>query len=168
MKALEKIKQGDFELSKEEIIGLLQIDTHSDQLYELLAVSNKLSRSKFGNRGYVFTQIGINAEPCPVNCKFCSMASSHYSLGSQWEKTPDEICIQLTFLQQSYFDDFFLMTTADYPQDKIISIGKTVKSLLRENQKLVANIGDFSLKTALLLKEAGFTGAYHITAFAKE
>ncbi len=162
MSALEKVKGGEFNLSAGEIIELLQINTHSHEFYELLSVSNALTRSKFGNRGYVFTQIGINAEPCPINCKFCSMAAKYYSMDSQWEKTAEEICSQLSFLQQSYFDDFFLMTTADYPQDKIVSIGKAVKPLLRKDQKLVANIGDFDLKTALKLKEAGFTGAYHI------
>lgn len=162
MEALNKIKKDDYNLSESEIIDLLRIDTQSTEFYELLAVSTALSRRKFGNRGYVFTQIGINAEPCSVNCKFCSMGAAHYSLDSQWEKTADEIYTQLAWLQESYFDDFFLMTTADYPQDQFISIGKAVKPLLRKDQKLVANIGDFDLNTAFQLKEAGFTGAYHI------
>lgn len=162
MKVLEKIKKADFELSDSEIIDLLSIDANSSHFYELMAVSNALSRRKFGNRGYIFTQIGINAEPCPINCKFCSMGQQHYVLDSQWEKTADEICDMLGWLQNSYFDDFFLMTTADYPQDKFIAVGKAVKPLLRKDQKLVANIGDFTLETARKLKEVGFTGAYHI------
>lgn len=162
MEALEKIKKNEFTLSENDIIDLLNIDNQSRQFYELLAVSSALSRRKFGNRGYVFTQIGINAEPCSINCKFCSMASSHYSMDSQWDKTAEEINEELTFLQRGYFDDFFLMTTADYPQEQFISIGRAVKPNLREGQKLVANIGDFDLSTARKLKEAGFTGAYHI------
>ena len=162
MEALNKIRKGDYNLTENEIIDLLRIDTQSHEFYELLAVSNILSRRKFGNKGYVFTQIGINAEPCSINCKFCSMGAAHYSLDSEWEKTAEEINSQLTWLQESYFDDFFLMTTADYPKDKFISVGKTVKPLLRKDQRLVANIGDFNLETALKLKEAGFTGAYHI------
>lgn len=162
MSALEKIKSEDFKLSEKEIIELLNINTKSKEFYELISVSNALSRKKFGNRGYVFTQIGINAKPCPINCEFCSMGASHYSLDSTWEKSADEICSLLSWLQDSYFDDFFLMTTADYPHDKFISIGKAVKPLLREGQKLVANIGDFKPDTAFKLKDAGFTGAYHI------
>lgn len=149
-------------MTAKEIIDLLRIDTRSDEFYGLLATSNALSRRKFGNRGYVFTQIGINAAPCPVNCKFCSMGASHYSLDSRWEKSAEEIAGQLAYLQESYFDDFFLMTTADYPQERFASIGRAVKPLLRKDQKLVANIGDFNLDTALELKAAGFTGAYHI------
>lgn len=162
MKILKKIENGDVCLTKSEIVELLSIDTHSPEFYTLLAESNALSRRTFGNRGYVFTQIGINAEPCSINCKFCSMGSTHYSLDSQWDKTSEELIEELSLLQTGYFDDFFLMTTADYPQDEIVSIGRAVKPYLRENQKLVANIGDFDLKTARLLKDAGYTGIYHI------
>ena len=162
MKTLQKVTRGDYNLSENEIVDLLSIEILSKEFFELLAVSNALSRHKFGNHGYVFTQIGINAAPCPINCSFCSMGATHYALDSQWEKSTDEICAQLSWLQKNYFDDFFLMTTADYLQDKFIAIGKAVKPLLRKNQKLVANIGDFDLQTAFRLKEAGFTGAYHI------
>ncbi len=162
MNSLEKIKNGNFQLNGAEIVELLRIDINSKEFFELLSVSHALSPKKFGHKGYVFTQIGINAQPCPVNCKFCSMGAAHYSLNSEWEKSAEEICSLLSYLQQSYFDDFFLMTTADYPQEKFISIGKAVKPLLRKEQKLIANIGDFNLETAVRLKEAGFTGAYHI------
>lgn len=70
MKAIEKIKAGNIDLSEDEIIELLRINNFSSEYYDLLAASNALSRRKFGNRGYVFTQIGINAEPCPINCNF--------------------------------------------------------------------------------------------------
>lgn len=80
MKAIEKIKAGNIDLSEDEIIELLRINNFSSEYYDLLAASNALSRRKFGNRGYVFTQIGINAEPCPINCNFCSMAATHYSI----------------------------------------------------------------------------------------
>lgn len=162
MKAIEKIKKGETDLSEGEIIDLLRINNFSGEFYELLAASNALSRRKFGSRGYVFTQIGINAEPCPINCKFCSMAAAHYSLNEQWRKSVEDICQDVRFLQQSYFDDFFMMTTANYPQEDFISVGRSVRKLLRKEQKMVANIGDFDFDTALKLKEAGFTGAYHI------
>lgn len=162
MNVLDKIKKGNFQPSEGAIIDLLRIENGSREFYELLYESDALSRRKFGNRGYVFTQIGINAKPCPVNCKFCSMGAAHYSLNSRWEKTTEDINEMLAFLQIGYFDDFFLMTTADYPQDRFIAIGEAVKPLLRKDQRLVANIGDFDTETAVKLKTAGFTGAYHI------
>jgi len=162
MNVLEKIRRGDYFLSENEIIDLLRIENQSESFFELLTLSNQLSRKKFGSRGYVFTQIGINAEPCPINCKFCSMGASYYSMDSQWEKTVGEICSEVDSLQKSYFDDFFLMTTADYSHDDFLSVGMAIRPLLRSDQRLVANIGDFDLEMALKLKDAGFTGAYHI------
>lgn len=162
MNAIDKIKQGDFDLSQEEIIELLAIDNFSRTYYDLLSVSNALSRRKFGDRGYVFTQIGINAEACPINCGFCSMGAAHYSLDGKWRKSKDDLRAEVESLQASYFDDFFMMTTANYPQDLFMEMGKAVRPLLRQDQRMVANIGDFNLSTAIQLKEAGFTGVYHI------
>ena len=52
MKAIEKIKAGNIDLSEDEIIELLRINNFSSEYYDLLAASNALSRRKFGNRGY--------------------------------------------------------------------------------------------------------------------
>ena len=54
MKAIEKIKAGNIDLSEDEIIELLRINNFSSEYYDLLAASNALSRRKFGNRGYVY------------------------------------------------------------------------------------------------------------------
>lgn len=162
MRVIDKIEQEDFNLKDEEILGLLNIENQSRDYYRLLYVSNRLSRKKFGNRGYVFTQIGINAEPCSVNCAFCSMGAGHYSLDSEWNKDIDQIKQEVKKLQEFDFDDFFMMTTADYPVDHFIAVAVETKPLLKNNQKFVANIGDFDFKTATELKKAGITGVYHI------
>ncbi|MFV0266394.1 MAG: hypothetical protein ACK5HT_04585 [Draconibacterium sp.] len=162
MKVLEKIGKRDFNLDDSEILALLEIENGSNEFYRLLHVSNSLSREKFGNKGYVFTQIGINAEPCSKNCRFCSMGFDHYSLDSKWRKDVDIIKAEMRKLKEFVFDDFFLMTTADYPIDRFIDISKKVKLLLSPDQKFVANIGDFDDETAKELKNAGFTGVYHI------
>lgn len=162
MRVIDKIEQEDFNLNDEEILGLLNLENHSRDYYRLLYVSNRLSRKKFGNRGYVFTQIGINAEPCSVNCAFCSLGAGHYSLDSEWCKDIGQIKEEIRKLQNFSFDDFFLMTTADYPVSKFIAVAAEVKPLLKSDQKFVANIGDFDFKTATELKKAGITGVYHI------
>ena len=36
---------------------------------------------------------------------------------------------------KSYFDDFFMMTTANYPIEEFISVGRSVRGLLRKDQK---------------------------------
>jgi biotin synthase len=150
------------ELSREEVIKLLSLETTSAEFYHLLYLARNYSVETFGNRGYVFAQIGINAEPCSVNCKFCSMAANHYVLPNRWQKSIDEITEGIKLLVADHANDIFLMTTADYPVDRFIEIGKAVRQYIPPEIRFVANIGDFDLHTALRLKEAGFTGVYHI------
>jgi len=162
MKTLEKIEKNDFNLTDEEILKLLKINTESNEFYRLISKSNEMSRSKFKNKGFVFTQIGINAEPCSKNCRFCSMGFEHYSLDSEWKKDILTLRQELLNLQEFEFNDFFLMTTADFPIEEFIKISKELKPLLKPDQRFVANIGDFDIELAKELKEIGFTGVYHI------
>jgi len=150
------------ELSREEVIKLLSVETVSAEYYRLLYLARKQGGEIFGNRGYVFVQIGIHAEPCSVNCKFCSMAAGHYALPNRRRKSVDEISQGVRQLVADRADDIFLMTNADYPVENFIEIGKTVRRYIPSEIRLAANIGDFDLPTARRLKEAGFTGAYHI------
>ncbi len=159
---LKKIENNDFNLSDGEILDLLRIDTESHDFYRLISKSNELSRIKFKNKGIVFTQIGINAEPCSKNCKFCSMGFDHYSLDSEWQKDISTLKKELVNLQQFEINDLFLMTTGDYSIDKFMEIAKELKPLLKPGQRYVANIGDFDFNTAQKLKKIGFTGVYHI------
>ena len=152
----------NIELSKEEVVKLLSVDVTGAEYYHLLYLARNWSKETFGNRGYVFAQIGINAEPCSVNCNFCSMAMGHYVLPSRWQKTVDEVAAGVKQLVVDRANDIFLMTTADYPVEKFIEIGKAVRPHIPPEIRFVANIGDFDLPTAYRLKEAGFTGVYHI------
>jgi biotin synthase len=150
------------ELNREEVIKLLSLNTTGEEYYRLLYLARKYSEETFNKRGYVFAQIGINAEPCSVGCNFCSMAAGHYVLPDRWRKSADEVVEGVRQLVAQLANDIFLMTTADYPTEKFIEIGKAVRPHIPSGIKLVANIGDFDSATALSLKEAGFTGAYHI------
>jgi len=159
---VERSIPGTVTLTGAQAEELLDIDVHGPDFYRLLSLSNTLSRSKFGDRGYVFAQIGINAAPCPKNCAFCSMGADHYALDSQWRKTLPQIEAEVERLLEQGIDDLFLMTTADYPQDAFVDVIRRIRPLLPPEVRLVANIGDFTLNTAKALKKAGCTGAYHI------
>lgn len=149
-------------LNKDEAIKLLNIDYRSEDFYELISTANYISRTKFNNKGLVFAQIGINAEPCSVNCKFCSMGRDHYSLPVTWRKNAAEILSELELFIANGINDLFLMTTADYPVNSFLETSQVIRKHLPDHIRFVANIGDFNFEAARKLKEAGFTGAYHI------
>jgi biotin synthase len=108
----QKIK-ANAELNKEEIVKLLSVDNTSREFYQLLYLARKRSEEVFKNKGYVFAQIGINAEPCSINCSFCSMAAGHYALPDRWRKSIDEITEGVKQLVADRANAIFLMTTAD-------------------------------------------------------
>lgn len=152
-------------LTREEAIELLGIDNKSDDFYELIKVANRMTRNDFNNKAFVFSQIGLNAEPCTMNCKFCSMAKSNYVMEGEFRKTMadiEELRKTARDVIEAGTHDLFLMTTADYPVDEFIRIGRALREIMPEGIRLVANIGDFDEDTANQLKQAGFTGAYHI------
>lgn len=158
---LDRVREGKL-LDKQEAVSLLNIRNNSRDFYNLISLADKMTRSEFNNKGLIFAQIGLNAEPCSVNCKFCSMGKGHYAMDSIWKKDINAIVSEAKTLINEGINDLFLMTTADYPISEFMNVAKRVKEILPDNIRLVANIGDFDYNTALKLKEIGFTGAYHI------
>ena len=160
---LEQVSARD--LTRAEALELLQVKNLSSDYYEILKTANDLSRKEYSNRAYIFSQIGLNASPCPMNCKFCSMAADNYVMGTTFQKTMEdigELKQMAKQLAEDGTDDLFLMTTADYPVDEFLAIGNAIRQILPGHVRLVANIGDFDLQTTQRLKSAGFSGAYHI------
>jgi biotin synthase len=149
-------------LNKEQALMLLGIGNGTSEFYELLAVANELTREAFDNKGLVFGQAGINAEPCTKNCRFCSLGKGHYSLSSIWRRSEEEVMAEARSFIEAGANDVFLMTTADYPVDEFLEIGRAVRRITPDSVRLVANIGDFDDDTAKDLRNVGFTGAYHI------
>lgn len=149
-------------LSKEEAMILMNIDNESDSFYTLLAKANELSRKEYGHKGYVFAQIGLNSAPCPGNCKFCSLACDNFVVEKKTEKSLGKILEETKRAVEERVDALFLMTTADYSFEKYLEIAAEVKKLLPDETMFVANIGDFGEAQGVQLKEAGFTGVYHI------
>lgn len=158
---LDKVSEGIL-LDRDEAVALLETDNESETFYRLIAKANELSRTEYKNRGYVFAQIGLNSAPCPGNCKFCSLARDSFVVETETEKELDEILEEAKRAVEERVDALFLMTTADYDFGRFLEIGREVRKLLPDDVMLVANIGDFDDAQAVMLKEAGFTGVYHI------
>lgn len=155
-------EQGSASATEEEIATLLAMPVHGNDFYRLLAASEARSRASYGSRGYVFAQIGINAEPCSKNCAFCSMGKSHYSMDGRWQKTIPQVKQEIENLLTQGIDALFLMTTADFPQEEALKFFAAARSILPNKVSLVANIGDLDACMAERLRDSRCDGAYHI------
>ncbi|MEG0910434.1 MAG: radical SAM protein [Ruthenibacterium sp.] len=149
-------------LSKADACTLLSFAIGSKDYYDLLYTANAYSRAAFDGRGVLFAQIGLDAQSCPVNCKFCSLSQDlRCDLPAEIKSISDTV-EEAKLLAQSGIEDLFLMTTAAFPQAEFLQYGRAVRAVLPPTMRMVANVGDFDLEYAMQLKAAGFTGVYHI------
>ncbi len=156
-----RIEAGE-KLSREEAVQLLETPVGSREYYELLYLANQYSRKAFEEKGLIFAQMGLDMQPCGVNCKFCSMAKDSMCGKESFIRSLEEVAEEAKALADTDIQDLFLMTTAQFSQELFLEYGKAVRAVLPPDMRLVANIADFDAEYAQKLKEAGFTGVYHI------
>ena len=158
---LNKLEKNET-ITEEEIITLLEIDVTSKVYYTLLSAANDFSRKHFNHKGKVFGQVGIETRKCSGNCKFCSLAKDRFHSEVAKEQTQETILASVAQFVDAGADEVFLMTMADYPIKRYLDLAKQVKTTLPSRVRLIGNIGDFNQEDAMLLREAGFSGMYHI------
>jgi len=153
-------KGGSFDgINQEEAEFLLQLEIESREVYALMEVANRMSREQFGNKGENHLHIGINVEPCPFNCKFCSLAEIAGIFTKTISFSEDDIINWAITAEATNADALNIMTTGTYSFDSLLEVGK----MLREHVSipLVANTRDINHTEGERLLDAGFVGAYH-------
>ncbi|MDI9433958.1 MAG: radical SAM protein, partial [Planctomycetota bacterium] len=66
-------------ITKTEAQMLLALPENSLEAALLRSTADQVSRQRFGNRGLLLGQIGVDMEPCDGDCAFCFFAKSHTS-----------------------------------------------------------------------------------------
>ena len=61
-------------ISRDEALSLMHLKLQSEGVYALMETANQMSRTQFVNKGEKHLHIGVNVEPCPMDCSFCSLA----------------------------------------------------------------------------------------------
>ena len=146
-------------LNQEEAEFLLQLAIESKETYALMETANRISRDQFGNKGENQYHIGINVEPCPFNCKFCSLAKSAGIFTTSIPFSNDDIINWATNAEVKNADGLNIMTTGTYSFDRLLEVGKMLRK--KVSTPLVANTRDINHKEGEQLLDAGFVGAYH-------
>ena len=158
---LDKAQSGA-ELTREDALTLLGMETGSMEYYRLLGIANAEARARFQGKGSILAQIGIEASPCPGNCAFCSLAESVFSKENGF-LLPVETAEHIAdVLVSQGAEELFLMTTANYTNADFLDYAAKVRRHLPEGMRFVANVGDFDRDYAKELRKVGFTGVYHV------
>lgn len=146
-------------ISEEDALGLLRVELHSREAYALMETANRLSRRHFGDKGEVHFHIGLNIEPCPKDCSFCSLTRRAGIFTEKLEFPVEQVLDWARLAEAQSADALNLMTTGTYPFERLLEIGRT---LHREvSVPLVANTRDIDHREGEKLLEAGFVGFYH-------
>ena len=153
-------KAGDHAgLGREDALFLLRLDLHSKETYALMETANRLSRERFKGKGENHFHIGLNVEPCPFNCSFCSLAVK-VGIFRKKVEFPEEVILGWAKLGEARSADALnLMTTGAFPFERLIETARLLKKEV--SVPLVANTRDIDHREGERLLEAGFVGAYH-------
>ena len=157
----EILKKGaDFGgISREETIELMHLDLHSPEAYALMQTANQMTREQFKNKGENHFHIGVNVEPCPFNCTFCSLTETAGIFTENIEFPLEDVLNWAKIGEQNNADALNIMTTGTYSFQKLLEVGRQLKGTV--SVPLVANTRDITHREGEKLLEAGFVGAYH-------
>ncbi|WP_231714459.1 radical SAM protein [Desulfonema ishimotonii] len=124
-----------------------------------METANRMSRQQFKGKGENHFHIGVNVEPCPLDCKFCSLADTAGIFTERIEFSDAEILKWAGLAESRSADALNIMTTGTYSFQKLLEMGRFLRTHV--STPLVANTRDISHKEGEQLLEAGFVGAYH-------
>ena len=157
---IKKSRLGDV-LSKKELVYLLGLAPDSAETYMVMAEATRLSKELSDGKAEVHAQFAINLAPCPCDCLFCSFAKINGVFSEATELAPEHAVAYARQFEIDGANAVFMMSTAKYPFERFIEISQEVRKNLRPETTFIANVGDQTLKDAVKLKDAGFSGVYH-------
>lgn len=148
-------------LSRDELVFLLSLPPDSSDAYLVMAEANRISKEVSQGKAEVHAQFALNLAPCSCDCLFCSFAEVNGVFTDATVLSPDQAVAYARQFETDGANALFLMSTAHYPFERFLEISGEVRKNLKPETTLIANVGDQSLKSAVKLKDAGFTGVYH-------
>ena len=148
-------------ITPEDARKLLDIEPFSTESAYLQACARQLTFASSGGRALIYSQIGIDANPCPGNCAYCSFAVINNDWSDLAELSLDEILAYVSTLKEAGVHLVSLMTTANYDFEKYVQVVSAVREALGPEIAIMLNYGDMDLDQARRLKEAGGTIVYH-------
>ena len=148
-------------LTDEEMCALYGVDPRSRVAAYIRWGGNELAHASGDGLAEIHGQIGLNASPCPKNCKYCSFAVCNNPSRERSELPMNEVLEAAKIYCEEGVNAMVLMCTASYKFSKLVEMGQAVREVIPSDLPLLANCEDLTLERARQLKAAGFNGNYH-------
>lgn len=148
-------------LTDAEMCALYATDPRSRVAAYIRWGANEMAHASGDGLAEIHGQIGLNATPCPKNCKYCSFAVCNNARKERIELPVEEVqeCAKI-YVDQGV-NAMVIMATASYKFDKICEMAQAVREVIPADLPLLANCEDLTLERAQKLKTAGINGCYH-------
>ncbi len=151
-------------LRRSELLELISLSENTTEAQEYIKAARVKAVKLAGESGHIFAQIGIDANPCASNCRYCGYAAINTSVSadnSERELDTKTIVKYSQTLADAGAELISLMTTDGFDIDKLCDIAQAVRLSIPENVKLMVNTGEIDILQARQLKESGFDSFYH-------
>lgn len=153
------------EISYEEALNLISLDTNNKNDFDILLKSaNEIRECFMGRKADLCTIMNAKSGKCSEDCKFCAQ-SSHYKTGVEEYSLLDynEILNRAKEMESKGVHRFSLVTSGKGMSGKEFNNILNIYEGLRENTnlKLCASLGIIDYEQAKMLKSAGVTTYHH-------
>ena len=148
--------------TRNEIVALLEVEPGTEQSRTVNAACAEIARRANGGFGYIFAQIGLDADPCPGNCAFCDFAACNRKDGGRSEETPIDMVLHCCELfSENGVNLISLMTSAACSWERYLDIVAQVRAAVGNEVAIMANTRDFTREEGEELADAGADCVYH-------
>lgn len=148
-------------LDDAELLQLLALHEDSPEASYIRWASNMLGRKASANRGQIYAQIGVDANACPFDCSFCTLAACNSAFKGKAEVPLEEIVSYAQTFDQAGVHLISLMATGALRFERYLEIVAAVRGAVNADMPIMANCGDLDLEQMRQLKNAGTQAFYH-------
>ena len=149
------------EATREELRAVMEVQPDTPSAKLLRQTERALARRGNGGFGYIYAQIGLDANPCPGNCHFCDFAACNGKVRGSAEVPLDLVLHCCDLFAEEGVHLVSLMTSAAYDFDAYLAVVERARAAVGDDVAIMANTRDISFDDALNLKEAGADCIYH-------
>ena len=156
----EQVLRG-LSVSREDVLRLLAFEPESEAAACLGRTAREVARLVADNEGRVWTAIGIDCRPCPMNCGFCSFGEKWGLIDEPREWSDEAVIKAAAAFVADGAEWVTLRTTEFYGVERLCALARKVREAVPGEYGLVVNTGEFGPYEAGMMRAAGINIVYH-------
>ena len=147
--------------TREEILLLLGLEAEGEAARLVRRRARALAMEVTAGTGRVWSAVGLDSRPCPMNCAFCSFGEQWGLVREECTWTDEEVVRTARLTVGGGASWLALRTTEFYSLDRLCALAARVRTDVAGDYALVVNTGELDAQAARRLLSAGVTGVYH-------